>query len=688
MPDKDKNEQPTFKENDKVTLISSGREGKALAVNHDIVTVGFDDGHEPEMENYWHSDLVKTAAGEGVPVTLPSGMEGTIRQVNSDGTVDVQIDPNSSGGIDGLEVNLQGGGVGVMGSNAKRMGDAFDEKLGKRASTKKADNGTRSTEILPESVVRQSIDGLEEDAQKGALDQEAEAELMELLEEEEGKEHPEQNHIRTYSKIAAEPMTGNAAAKVIRDLANEIDSDDPFLSADIQDALIVVTHGGQSIQALVDYLKGQMGEYTDDVQIRMQQAFDRIEGKGTPDLTTSTSTNSFPEEDNRDSFRGPLMREDWEAKNGSSEAMPVPGLGPADTYTDDGEVMIVTLEDGRVLEMPSGTDLEYLDGDLTRLEEAATNIIEAKTSRRKTAGSSEEGDDGSDLLEGDDFLTPTKGDDAAAEGVDLRKHWMGRLNENEWPADWEDIRRLGLYDEFGDEGLTTEIDFYYDSTEAFMENHFNKRNYTNIGDPLEAMAAQLEAALNPEQVASTEQQTFNPSNIGASKTADNDAEVELGDMFSDEQDFSPGESTMGALVVDNTVEARTRMVTRPIELVKSAQSTMGKMKKALKGFYIRDVSAMSIKAAKIHDDNGQVITGKITWQLKICSYKFRRVRSYTLVVPVLAGKPSEELAYLLSTGGAKVAVTGEAVEKHMRLADREAHWSKRRSPTEIASRPE
>jgi len=130
------------------------------------------------------------------------------------------------------------------------------------------------------------------------------------------------------------------------------------------------------------------------------------------------------------------------------------------------------------------------------------------------------------------------------------------------------------------------------------------------------------------------------------------------------------------------------MVTRPGNLMRTAQIALGQVRKQLKGFYMQSVTAMSLKISKIHDDSGEVIMGQIRWGLHISSTKYRRRRAYTLVVPVMKGEPDNKLAYLISSGGKRVVLSSDAILEHMRLSDRETRMDKGRPLAELSHRPE
>jgi len=687
MADKDDYQNIDIKEGDPVTHTRSGREGNVLKVTHEVVTVGFDDGLDPEYQNYWPSELKKTAAIEGIPVTLQSGMEGTVRNINDDGTVDVQIDPAAGGG-EGLEVNLQGGALRTYNKKAEKMAEELQSELGEPK--------TAAIDVNEEGDFDQlkvKFDGTTLDYRSYT---ESKAEGYNFSMELQADQFVETRDETSF------PVPGS---QVLWLHANGYDSwtDEAEAQIKVQQGRIAADKMEAGIQAMMaeerEYLEleeenGDQGSEPGDGDATASKTAD-----GSGGMSGIRNTENLPEEVVRQVTRQ-LEEEaqhdtlDLETESELMELLEEQKEHPEENHirTYSKTAALESVKD--ILSRDKYADPEtgvHEKGELLSVSGPGDGGADSRVRVKPVEGGFEVVEvDGSPKTGYNDFHDFQVGDvlteEQLAEAAEAYINWQSNpttaTSTNEMPTDdntesfrspnmrepWEAKNGESNGDDIEGDGDGNEIDVNFQMEDSIM-----------------MLPDKLEAEIDPDAGASTEGGGFNPSNIAASK----EAAVELPfDVFGDNQEYGQGDYHIGGIVSENLVEARTRMVTRPGKLMQAAQTTLGKLRRGLKGLHLQSVSAMSIKVAKIHDDNGEIIAGTVRWNMILSAMKYRRRRAYSLVVPVLAGKMAEELAYFISAGGQKVAVTSDAVLDHMRLSGRKTHTDKGRAKAEIALRPE
>jgi len=155
-----------------------------------------------------------------------------------------------------------------------------------------------------------------------------------------------------------------------------------------------------------------------------------------------------------------------------------------------------------------------------------------------------------------------------------------------------------------------------------------------------------------------------PQHINADKIASND---ELDHDLFEPDNSTPGDHSISAISVQHLMDSRPRILADRSQLVMAAANAFRKVMKRLGHYLTTDsVSLQKISAHKVNGFDGSMITGMLQWQVILASHSHRRRKSFTLEMPVVAGKPVEEVTMITSTG-VRHPFNIESIDKEMNV---------------------
>lgn len=166
-----------------------------------------------------------------------------------------------------------------------------------------------------------------------------------------------------------------------------------------------------------------------------------------------------------------------------------------------------------------------------------------------------------------------------------------------------------------------------------------------------------------------------PMHIGEDKTAADELE---GDIFEDvnSHDYSPGERNLSAISVQHLMEERPRLLADRSLLVNAAANAYRQVMKRLGSHYISEqVSLQQIRAHKMNDMDGTMLTGQLEFHVILASHRYRRRAGITLEMPVVAGEPVPEVT-MVTAGGERLAFNRENLDRVMNIRKTESKPSR------------
>jgi predicted RNA-binding Zn-ribbon protein involved in translation (DUF1610 family) len=164
--------------------------------------------------------------------------------------------------------------------------------------------------------------------------------------------------------------------------------------------------------------------------------------------------------------------------------------------------------------------------------------------------------------------------------------------------------------------------------------------------------------------------------LGAVKTA---AEIEVPlDLFDGTAgDFSHTERFLGAMVAEDLVEGRPRLLANKSELINKASDAFSTAMRSLHaGYSAEHVSLNEIRAEKVEENTGLMLKGLLAFHVTLAAHAYRRKVSMDLMFPVLGGEPQPELVYCMTTTGHQIPFTKESLDKAMGVRRNQAFSGK------------
>lgn len=206
--------------------------------------------------------------------------------------------------------------------------------------------------------------------------------------------------------------------------------------------------------------------------------------------------------------------------------------------------------------------------------------------------------------------------------------------------------------ELEDDEATRELSRSEQSAKGLLEKELERRDMDHDdGEKKEAvfdagsfMAAFDEACAPPIKTAHREA-SF--AGLGVEKTAAEDLPYDLFDA----DDYTHAERHLGSLVGNRLSEERPRVLARTDLLIREAADMFLKVQRKFRGVVIASKSIQRIVPTEVNDSDGRMVVGEIRWNLLVADPAQRRRAALTMIMPVIAGRPCEEV--LLETAAGK-----------------------------------
>lgn len=171
--------------------------------------------------------------------------------------------------------------------------------------------------------------------------------------------------------------------------------------------------------------------------------------------------------------------------------------------------------------------------------------------------------------------------------------------------------------------------------------------------------------------------------ISSIKTADG---LTLDDNLFNDESFSQSELTLGSIIEERLEQGRPRLSVDASPLIRSASKQVAKDLRLIKGPYsVESLSMTSMRHSAVSQD-GQALTGTITWHARVASHRFHRVVAVDLTQNIVAGEP-QAISVISTTAGVERPFSLASVDEIMDLPEKRSSGTRRPNVTR-SFRPE